>query len=439
MAASLVPPTLDEGSVGDLIATLQQTLYPRPSQGLTVRLGILWALTGAMVLLALNYLLLHVLRSKERPWWRSLWIASPLVIQFSVVAITPAVVIAVNLGGLALARKLHAQIDESVALLMRADTIVTDACGHNEHVSKPVAVQIPPVPLANAVLEVERKAEEPTQPRMASLIPSKVIYKRDRLKSASAPSESAGPGDRQKLPLTFSEVKRLATQSDASGRPITARLQARKILALQKAARDLQIVSLIITFISTAILGFAIWLACIEGTAMPPQWIYSVAVLTGLLYLHYNALVAERHRFLTDSDHSAAAPANALPAKKCASFAGNLFDAETAERVIRDAEEQHSGASEAAVAQQTSAPTFALHRQDIDMSSRRRGSAHSAAGSLRAGRGWRSMGYGRRPKSSTGAAIMVTVEQEQVCDGETCARWYAQQEDEDKLAPDQRV
>lgn len=94
MAASLVPPMLDEGSVGNLIATLQRSLYPRPSQGFTVRLGILWALTGAyvpsvllhrrsisdrnnadsLILLALSYLLLHALRSKERPRWKSLWL-----------------------------------------------------------------------------------------------------------------------------------------------------------------------------------------------------------------------------------------------------------------------------------------------------------------------------------------------------------------------------
>lgn len=49
MATSLLPPTLDEETVGDLIATLQRRFYPPPSRGFTVRIGILWALTGACV------------------------------------------------------------------------------------------------------------------------------------------------------------------------------------------------------------------------------------------------------------------------------------------------------------------------------------------------------------------------------------------------------
>ncbi|GJN91939.1 hypothetical protein Rhopal_004964-T1 [Rhodotorula paludigena] len=150
---------------------------------------------------------------------------------------------------------------------------------------------------------------------------------------------------------------------------------------------------------------------------MPPQWLYSVAVLTSLLYLHYNALVIGRRRFLTDDGLSATASAGAPPGVDRASLICNFADAGSAERGIREAEAQHN----------------------IDVPASRRSSAYSAAGSQRDGGGWRSMGFGRRPKSSTGAAIMVTVEQEQVCDGDTCARWYAQQEDEDEIAPDRRV
>lgn len=154
----------------------------------------------------------------------------------------PAAIIAVNLGGLALARKLRAQINSSVELLVRADTQITDLPGQKEEVSEPVAVQIPLVPLANAALEADRNAEERKEQRKASLTPSESSLRRDRRKSSFAPSDRAEPRDRRKSSLTFAAIKQLAVQTDASGRATAARSQARKVLALQKAARDLQIV-----------------------------------------------------------------------------------------------------------------------------------------------------------------------------------------------------
>ncbi|GJN91940.1 hypothetical protein Rhopal_004965-T1 [Rhodotorula paludigena] len=347
MATSLLPPTLDEGTVVNLIAKLQQTFYPPPSRGFTVRIGILWALTGAprpsWTLTAIMYgfyeLLytgsfwrVYVLHRPQHAWngirsfdavalfiggWIISWteaeasllpsarlanaffigggllllalnlglaIASTVLAnnltqcyeellaaleglnqrlagRFSVIAIMPAAIIAVNLGGLALARTLRAQINNSVELLVRADTHITDLPGQKEEVSEPAAVEIPLVPLASAALEADGNAVEPKEQRKASLTPSESSIRRDRRKSSFAPSECAGPRDRRKSSLTFSAIKQLAVQTDASGRATAARLQARKVLALQKAARDLQIVTLTITFISTCLLGLAIWVA----------------------------------------------------------------------------------------------------------------------------------------------------------------------------------
>ncbi|GAA6000020.1 uncharacterized protein JCM10292_003586 [Rhodotorula paludigena] len=170
---------------------------------------------------------------------------------------------------------------------------------------------------------------------------------------------------------------------------------------------------------------------------MTPQWLFSVIVFAGFLGLHYNALVIDQRPLSTTDNPTAANPAGVSPGTTCASFARDLFHPGSAKRKMREAEAQLSGASEAAGPPRTLAPTSALHPQDVDIPMSRRGSTQSPAGP--AERSWYTTGLGRRPKSSTGAAIMVTVEQEQVCDGETCARWYAQQEDEDNVAPDQRV
>lgn len=195
------------------------------------------------------------------------------MVQFSVVAISPALISAVNLGGLALARKLRAQIDDSVELLVQTDMHIADLPSHQEEMPRSVAVQIPLVPSTSAVFDADREAEDSTELHKTSLAPGEFIARRDR---RSALSKFAGSGDRQRSLLTFSEVKRLATQTDAVGRTTASHLQAKKVLALRKATRDLQIVRLsmphyasisdkdsqntsIITFISTCLLGLGIW------------------------------------------------------------------------------------------------------------------------------------------------------------------------------------
>ncbi|BGP36161.1 hypothetical protein JCM10449v2_000059 [Rhodotorula kratochvilovae] len=376
---------------------------------------------------------------------------APNVVMWSLTTLLAVAVIAVDLGGLALARKLRRQIRESVELLVHADagsSGFAHATGETSGAAPAISVQIPFTGSAAA-----HNARKP------SLTPS---------------DASSGLRDKRKSSMTNSEVRNLALQRREGGGAAAARAQAKKVLALQKATRDLQAVTGNIAFISTCLLGMAIWVAyCsgmdkttngqwdIEGTALPAQWLYTVAVTISLSYLTYNAVLNRRRLVASDEGTCAApAPGQGGPARR--SLICNFAEAGSVERSValpeplREEDEDRAGgeAMELAPAGTGSPPKDPLGEEEgalypppplprvLDGARTPQGrkswtslrSEHSGKSSAAKKLGWLpGRGRGSRCAGARGAgpAIMVTVETAQVCDGETSPTWEGERDEEE--------
>ncbi|BGP44218.1 aminophospholipid translocase [Rhodotorula kratochvilovae] len=264
--------------------------------------------------------------------------------------------------GLALARKLRRQIRESVELLVHADAGLSGlahATGETSSAAPAISVQIAFMGSAAA-----HDAREP---------------------SLTLGDASSGLRDKRKSSMTNSEVRNLALQRREGGGVAAARAQAKKVLALQKATRDLQAVTGNIAFISTCLLEMAIWVAhCsgtdkttsgqwdIEGTALPAQWLYTVAVTISLSYLTYNAVL--NHRRLVASDKGTfATPALGQGGRACRNLICNFAKAGSVERSVtvpeplRQEDEDRAGgeAIELATAGTGSPPKDPLGEEEV--------------------------------------------------------------------------
>ncbi|BGO88428.1 hypothetical protein NBRC10512_006993 [Rhodotorula toruloides] len=638
--------TLDNSTVPAMLALLDSKFYPTPSPGLTARMGILWALTGAYILLSLNYLYLHVKHSKETPKWRSLWLArfverpsgrflvlnprptwiavvisygfyelfatgmfwrvyylgrhqdgwagvrsynglalfiggwciswsglqafllttesndshllpawlanglligggaclillhialaayttvlteqllnryyalhealaalnrrlagatptiidllpiqtlfqpvdraakrllTPNCVQYALIATLPLACLMVNIGGLALARKLRSQIKDSVSLLALQDTQHqgTQAAVSQNVLAEDFAFSDP----------VRRPSDFDTHSgfhRMVSIPLTSVITRTmDENKRKLSVGVASDDSSKRKPSLTTNDVKLMARHGNTKG-GTAARSQARKVLALQKATRDLFAVTVCIMFITLSLFGYCIWVAWLagtdrlyegswsvtEGSAMICQWIYSVFVCFGVGFLNYNAWMNGREWLADDLPNGTTngvgattfgaggagetRPAMAATTEQRVSYISHFIEAGSAERpapppvdypplsprtpspsAFGPTSKDQSPTTSASSApssttrrhvvgeRKPSATRFSLPRphwpflrqnsSDSISNGRRRGvgAAHGAGG------------------SATASAIMVTVETDQVCDGDTCALWYNDQD-----------
>ncbi|GAA5906347.1 hypothetical protein JCM8208_003525 [Rhodotorula glutinis] len=186
------------------------------------------------------------------------------IVQFSVVAVMPAATIATNLGGLALARRLRRQVENSDRPIHDAlEPVLPDSSALERG-----EVDEPP-PVAGGQLQLERGAA------------------------------TRGPSALEKAD---SATARLALGRDQS-RALPTRAQARARLTLQKAANELLATSLSTAFMAVSLLGISIWFA-VEGVILPAQWLYTVAILAANVYMVWNA--ARSTRRLTDLATTAA-------------------------------------------------------------------------------------------------------------------------------------
>lgn len=229
-------------------------------------------------------------------------------------------------------------------------------------------------------------------------------------------------------------------------------------------------------FVTLSLFGYCIWVAWLagtdriyegswsvtEGSVMVCQWIYTVFVFFALAFLNYNAWFNGRE-WLSEDLPSATTNGGGVTTfggvggapvtrpgttatEQHVSYISHFVEAASGEPPLADDPPLSpttltpSSKSDSPTTSASSAPTsttrqevvgdrrpsatrfsiprphWPFHRQnssDSISNGRRRGvsGAHGAGG------------------SATGSAIMVTVETDQVCDGDTCAVWY---DDQDK-------
>ncbi|BGP12155.1 hypothetical protein JCM10213_004720 [Rhodosporidiobolus nylandii] len=380
--------------------------------------------------------------------WRT-----PTVWQFAVVALLPAAVLLVNLGGLALARRLHLQIRDSVEVLALVD-------GRNKSLSKPVPLDDPAAgdrpssvtgSLPGGVSQLDF-VDLPGAKGGAAAAPA----------AAAAAEGSAAKKDKRKSSLTRTKVKDLARQRDSRGEATPAQKQARQVLALQKAKRDLIMIASTIAVVSALLLVDAILLAIwsgkqsiykgrwpiTEAAISLPCWIYSTAIFVSTGYLVYNAIRHGRiSPALSSEDHTFSRRPPAQPATPPTSslLAGFVDHARSASITSAADPLDPAAGGEVPVPRDEEAAAETAPPPHSPSRSHRRGAStgtastgissaggrrglhkaswiKSAGGHSRAGSGGGG-GAGSRPSSVVGHGIIISVETEQRCDGDTCYLW----------------
>ncbi|GAA5930421.1 hypothetical protein JCM3775_004387 [Rhodotorula graminis] len=130
-----------------------------------------------------------------------------------------------------------------------------------------------------------------------------LLQSADRVGSSS----KAALGFRDERKKQKSYVRALAQQRPGAS-PTATSIQARKILALQKAVTDLETTVDVIAFVATCEFGIIVLIAYaaasdrlstgqytfFEAAMLTPEWIYTTAMTASLLYLVFNALRARR-------------------------------------------------------------------------------------------------------------------------------------------------
>ncbi|BGP21170.1 hypothetical protein Rt10032_c19g6156 [Rhodotorula toruloides] len=402
---------------------------------------------------------------------------TPNCVQYALIATLPLACLMVNIGGLALARKLQIQIKDSVSLLALQDTQHqgTHAAFSNVHAedfASPDAGRRP------SDFDTQSGSHRMISIPLANVI-TRTTDENKRKLSVGVASDDSG---KRKPSLSTNDVKLMARHGNTRG-GTAARSQARKVLALQKATRDLIAVTVCIMFIALSLFGYCIWVAWLagtdltyegswsvtEGSVMICQWIYAVFVCFAVGFLNYNAWMNGREWLAEDLPNATTngvgvttfgaggagetRPAMATTNEQRVSFISHFVDAGSVEHSVpRPADypplsptspnpptfppppKNHSPTTSASSApssttrrevvgeRKPSAARFNLPRphwpfprqnsSDTISNGRRRGvgAGHAAGG------------------SATASAIMVTVETDQVCDGDTCAVWFNDQD-----------
>lgn len=153
--------------------------------------------------------------AEARKTWQSV-----STVQYSFIALLPAACLLVNLGGLALARRLHTQIRDSIEVLAFVEARRTSTSRG--------------IPLDNL--------STPSKPRSASPSTGGGVREQvDYIDLEHGPDREKEK-EKRKQSLTTGEVKFLAKQRDEQGEPVETQAHARKVLSLQKAMRDLVMV-----------------------------------------------------------------------------------------------------------------------------------------------------------------------------------------------------
>ncbi|GAA6033691.1 hypothetical protein JCM8097_004384 [Rhodosporidiobolus ruineniae] len=388
----------------------------------------------------------------------------PAVGQYAVTTLMPLACMLVNLGGLALARRLHLQIRDSVEVLALVEARRTSLTSTHKN----------GIPL-----------EDLSSSRRRSSF---------ALDLSRGGGEGETSGEKRKPSLTTGEVKFLARQTDEP-----SQAQARKVLALQKAMRDLVMVATTVATLSLAFTVNAILVAVwsgdeaiykgrwpiTEAAISLPCWIYSCAVVTSVSYLLYNALVHGRltQPVYSDSSSSSArgvarrpsqpqGPANAFPQTTGSIVSGFVENARSGsagggevvpneeevdvmgdslgtsgERKAEDEEAATSRPSSPLPPPSPAPPVPSTSETSPSRSQQRSGGLATGArtalkkpswlslrsggsGGAAAGGGGRQGGKGgARPNSLIAQGIVFTVESEQVCEGDSCAMWWKDEEE----------
>ncbi|GAA5918150.1 hypothetical protein JCM6882_007291 [Rhodosporidiobolus microsporus] len=379
---------------------------------------------------------------------------NPAIAQYAITALLPAGCLLVNLGGLALARRLHVQIRDSVEVLALVEARRTS-----------IQRGIPLDDLSS-----------PSKPRGSASTssvdggdaePERVSY------VALEEGVVQGKGkDKRKPSLTNDEVKVLAKQRDAHGEPAATQAQARKVLSLQKAMRDLVIIAATIAVVALAFLVdatlVAVWSSThaiykghwpiTEAAISLPAWIYSVPVFVAVVYLNYNAVVIGR---LTAQPASSYAAGSASKRRRSHGASPALFPPSTGSVVCHFVDQARS-APEGPLEDVDLLPSSSAGRDEeanagrpAALGERRRSSVVStglpptspqggrrtlrlpgrlspwgggrngggSSGGRAGGRNGHHHHGGERPNSIVSQGIVFTVETERVCEGDTCDVW----------------
>ncbi|GAA5906345.1 hypothetical protein JCM8208_003524 [Rhodotorula glutinis] len=204
----------------------------------------------------------------------------PSVVQLSLINLFPLSILLVNLGGAALVVRLRRQIKENRGTLAQGQPV-----GQHEKSPAAVVVQLP-LALAGSNASSYSGASD---------------------LEAQHPS-SVSMGESSKSPSSSNDTRRPPCPPAHAGGSAAARAQARKILSLEKAANDMQAITMTIAGMCLCLMAMASWGAyCAatdklssgqwpytEGTLLPPQWIYTVALFFATVIVIINALRSSR-------------------------------------------------------------------------------------------------------------------------------------------------
>ncbi|GAA5930439.1 hypothetical protein JCM3775_004392 [Rhodotorula graminis] len=350
------------------------------------------------------------------------------LVQFAFIIVFPLSILAVNFGGLALVRRLRHQLNESAEFDASAIEIDLDR---------------------NATMVSSGGLGPRPAPALEVASPSSSGFGvRDAQLAVSVAPEGGNDGVHVKAhhQLDARAVRIL----DRRGGTSAARAQTRRLLVLQKAMRDLQMTAWHIGFVSTCLLATTIWLlycavtdrttsgewAYIEGTAMPAQWIYSVAVVVSLFFLIYNQLASRRRLVGLEKgdDSNAVTPPKlhvTMPASGRSTPGSSPLDSTRSATRSRSQGEVENPAKDAfekhllGIGDDDGAPAPARPPSDADMTRRPtlRKKSWASIASRDSGEGggpaWRLSWPARAvpPRmASAAASVFVTVETSQVCD-----------------------
>ncbi|GAA5827987.1 hypothetical protein JCM11251_005679 [Rhodosporidiobolus azoricus] len=377
---------------------------------------------------------------------------NPSTVQYSLVALLPAGCLLVNLGGLALARRLRHQIRDSFEVLAFVEARRTT--NHRD------------IPLDDI--------SAASKPRPSSFSTEPVD--RDRVSYVDLERAVEKQKETRKPSMTTGDVKLLAKQRDERGEPVETQAHARKVLSLQKAMRDLVIIATTIGVITLAFLVDAILVAIwssnhaiyrghwpvTEAAISLPAWIYSFPVLVSLCYLTYNSIAIGR---LTAPPASSYASGGARGKSRSTGGGGgggtpNPFPS-TSRSVSHFVDQARSASTADPGATKDAEHSDELLRPEMPpedeaepatppLVERRRSSVVSVPKSTELPRqsrfsrsnwaNWRGGGKrnsvvgggagGERPNSLVSGGIVFTVETERVCDGDTCDIWEREEKEE---------
>ncbi|BGP21162.1 hypothetical protein Rt10032_c19g6148 [Rhodotorula toruloides] len=221
----------------------------------------------------------------------------------------PVICLLVNVGGLALVRKLRSQIRDSVNLI----PLSTDD-GFLKSAGRPAQPNDPASPASQAT----PSSLESASPGVISDTPLSVRLKRPSSSSSGEKSPIPSPRSAPRN-LSFGEVKRIANRDleKSAGQIVSpASMQARRVVELKKAERDLILVTHFLAIICAFLAGYLLWITIIFSSVTPPSswvkiefastlgnWFFFTIALFASIYLNITT-------FALDSSHTQRAPPN---------------------------------------------------------------------------------------------------------------------------------